>query len=89
MYSLDSDKIEQNIQVDYDNKANNIRTTRNSILHAIVDPIICNPFRWNSLSDSDKALVEQYRLSLLDITSQDTFPYSINWPDKPTFLPDL
>lgn len=89
VYSLDQDKITQNIQVDYENKANNIRTTRNSILHAIVDPIICNPFRWSSLSDSDKALVEQYRLSLLDITSQDTFPYNVNWPDKPTFLPDL
>ena len=37
----------------------------------------------SALSDDDKALWIAYRKSLRDVPSQDGFPESINWPNKP------
>ena len=37
----------------------------------------------SALSDEDKALWIAYRKALRDVPSQDGFPDSINWPNKP------
>lgn len=38
------------------------------------------------ISKSEKTAVKQYRQALRDITSQNEFPYNIEWPTKPDFI---
>lgn len=40
---------------------------------------------WTQVADApvDKTLWGQYRQSLRDIPSQNTFPWAVQWPDKP------
>lgn len=59
------------------------RYKRNIILELDVDPVVTNPLRWGDLSDDKKSEWADYRKSLLDITEQEGFPETINWPTKP------
>lgn len=43
------------------------------------------PDFYESLSDENKAAVKTYRDALRNISSQDTFPDFVEFPDKPTF----
>lgn len=59
------------------------RRNRNDILELTVDPIICNPLRWDAMTEAKQNEWLEYRQALLDITLQEGFPYSIVWPTKP------
>jgi len=66
----------------------NIRHIRDMFLTYLVDPIVSNPLRWESLSQEDQDAVRLFRQGLLDITQQATFPRDIYWPEKPNCIPD-
>lgn len=59
-----------------DDKASAIRTQRDKLLSD------CD---WTQVADApvDKQVWATYRQALRDITSQETFPNSVTWPDKP------
>ena len=65
-------------------KAMIIRIERNRLLRDVVDPIVCNPFRWNDLTDKKKKEWEDYRKLLLDIPQQKGFPKAISYPKQPS-----
>jgi len=60
-----------------------VREERNNILITFVDPIVTNPLRWDSFTTEKQAEWADYRISLLNITDQVSFPHDINWPTKP------
>ena len=57
-------------------RAANIRSNRNQLLKD------CD---WTQIEDStaDKEAWATYRQALRDVTNQDGFPWTINWPDAP------
>lgn len=57
-----------------------VRIKRNMLLEQYVDPIICNPLRWNDMNELEQNKYIEYRRKLLDISLQDGFPYDIIWP---------
>jgi hypothetical protein len=63
--------------------ATNARRIRDAKLVA-VDRV--NPFWYNSMSESDRAEVQAYRLALLNVPEQAGFPVDIVWPIKPSWL---
>lgn len=65
-------------------KGNGIRAVRNKLLRKEVDPLVCNPFRWQSLSEGKRAEWEGYRNLLLQVPQQSGFPDSITWPTLPS-----
>lgn len=67
-------------------KGSSERKIRNQILETKVDPIVSNPFRWDSLSESDQTEVIIYRQALLDLPQQESFPEDLVWPSVPTVL---
>lgn len=76
LYDLMSD--EEKAQKDEENLQQAIvdkRAERNNILETVVDPIVTNPLRWNELSTDQQQAYTQYRLYLLDIPQQESFPY--------------
>lgn len=64
-------------------KSFSIREKRDQILLADVDPIICNPFRWEELTPEKQTEWKDYRKQLLDIPQQEGFPNDVSWPSKP------
>jgi len=64
-------------------KGNGIRAVRNKLLRKEVDPLVCNPFRWNALTDEKQGQWTQYRTFLLEVPQQSEFPINISWPTKP------
>jgi hypothetical protein len=62
------------------------RSVRGSIFSEVVDPIVSNPLRWAELTETEKQEVADYRLALLAITSQESFPQEVSWPVMPEFL---
>jgi hypothetical protein len=61
----------------------NIKSRRATLLSA-VDRI--NPLWWAGMTPEQQAEVTQYRQQLLDITSQATYPTTVEWPTKPVWL---
>ena len=59
------------------------RGLRNQKLKTEVDPIAGNSLRWADLSDVKRAEWAQYRIDLLNVPQQESFPTSIQWPTKP------
>lgn len=51
-----------------------------------IDAIAAHPLRWAEISEDDKAIIGQYRLDVIDINNQESFPHSINWPAKPSVI---
>jgi hypothetical protein len=66
--------------------AKSIRRQRDSLLSTQVDPFVCNPLRWDGLTALEQTEVTAYRNNLLNITEQETFPTSVEWPSVPTVL---
>jgi hypothetical protein len=50
-----------------------------------LDMYVCNPLRWNAMSDQHKQMIVLYRQKLLDVPQQDGFPQNIDWPIFPDF----
>jgi hypothetical protein len=63
--------------------AEEARAIRDDILKEEVDPIVSNPLRWNSLSDTQQSELVAYREELLNVPQQEGFPTIIEWPVKP------
>lgn len=55
-------------------KAEQVRQTRNMYLQEYVDPLVTNPLRWQDLSESEQEEIKNYRKYLLDIPEQKEFP---------------
>lgn len=63
-------------------KAARIRQQRDALL-AQVDALATNPLRWAELTPEQQQAWAQYRLALLAVPQQATFPESVTWPVKP------
>ncbi len=61
-----------------------VRDERDIKLVTEVDPIAGNALRWAALDADTQAAWAAYRQALLDVPAQDTFPYNVAWPTKPT-----
>jgi len=59
---------------------NEARAKRKQLLETIVDPVVSNPLRWNDLTSDQQQAYKDYRQALLDITDQDGYPETIEWP---------
>lgn len=71
-------------QEELDTEASNtVRFERDVRLAQEVDPIVSNPLRWGSLSDSTQLAFTVYRQNLLDVPEQEGFPHNVEWPTKP------
>lgn len=60
-----------------------VRRQRDKLLGKYVDAV--NQVRWNLLTTEQQTYLTQYRQQLLDITDTAGFPYSVIWPEEPTF----
>ena len=60
-----------------------VRYERDSLLETQVDPLVSNPLRWGSLSESEQTEWTNYRTGLLDVPAQVGFPHEVIWPTKP------
>lgn len=60
-----------------------VRRERDIKLRVDVDPVVSNPFLWNSLSTELQNEWIEYRTLLLDITLQEGFPEVVSWPLAP------
>jgi hypothetical protein len=65
-------------------RAEEVRSERDSILTRVVDPLVSNPLRWTELTSDKQAEWSQYRLDLLNVPQQSGFPNTITWPTKPS-----
>ena len=70
-------------QADLEQNAKTIRHQRNSEL-STVDQI--NPIWYAALTQDQQTQLQQYRQALLDVPQQTSFPESVEWPAKPTWL---
>lgn len=66
---------------EHDLTAINVRRERDYRLRAHIDTV--NPIRWEILTEDEKIAIKAYRQALLDVPSQEGFPWDINWPEKP------
>ena len=60
------------------------RSTRDTALVNVVDPIVSNPLRWGDMTAEKQAAWAAYRRALLDISQQSGFPHDVVWPVSPT-----
>jgi len=63
--------------------AQSLRATRDGRLMHEVDPLVCNPLRWNALTPDQQEAVKAYRQALLDLTHTTPDPLNVVWPQKP------
>lgn len=59
------------------------RAKRDQLLAEKVDPIVCNPFRWDCLEPEMQQAMIAYRQALLDVPLQPGFPQEVCWPTCP------
>lgn len=71
--------VEYTYQPTDDELAAEIRSKRDALL-AETDYLLMPDY---PISNDDLAVVKAYRQALRDITSPETFPQSVTWPDKP------
>lgn len=64
-------------------KAEVVRSERNALLEANVDPIGRNYFAYLDMTPAEQAELRKYRRDLLDVPQQAGFPETIAWPAKP------
>jgi hypothetical protein len=60
-----------------------VRAERDQKLLEEVDPLVTNFLRWNELTEENQSEWKQYRNDLLDLPSQEGFPNTVTWPNKP------
>lgn len=65
-------------------RAEEVRSERDSILTRVVDPLVSNPLRWTELTSDKQTEWSQYRINLLNVPQQSGFPNTITWPTKPS-----
>jgi hypothetical protein len=58
----------------------NVRRQRNDLLKEVVDTVVSNPLRWESLSVQAQENFRKYRQQLLDVPQQEGFPRNVVWP---------
>jgi hypothetical protein len=63
--------------------AASLRGERDRRLSEEVDPLVTNFLRWNELTEDKQEEWKQYRNDLLDLPSQEGFPNTVTWPNKP------
>jgi hypothetical protein len=63
-------------------KAQEVRKQRDRLL-GIMDAVVINPLRWNTLTESQRQELAIYRQALLDVPQQPGFPWSAEWPESP------
>lgn len=63
--------------------ARSLRAMRDARLTHEVDPLVCNPLRWEALSPDQQNAVRAYRQALLDLTHTTPDPLNVTWPTKP------
>ena len=61
-----------------------LRVQRDARLAYEVDPIICNPIRWEALSGAAQDALKAYRKALLDLPANTANPFDVNWPVFPS-----
>ena len=73
------DKTAEEIAADLNSKASQIRSQRNQLLTAS---------DWTQVLDApiDRTAWAAYRQALRDITSQEGFPASVQWPNDPNYV---
>jgi len=59
-------------------KASQVRQHRDYLLQTKVDSI--NPMRWELMTPEQQEKMRVYRQALLDVPSQEGFPWNIEWP---------
>ena len=70
--------------INIDSTAAAMRSFRNNLLAQSVDKI--NPVWYNSLTDEQKIELENYRIALLNVPQQTTWPNNVTWPTKPSWI---
>lgn len=63
--------------------ATQARVYRDYLLVQDVDPIVSNPLRWADMTTETQNAWVQYRIDLLNISTQADFPRNVTWPTKP------
>ena len=69
-------------QSEKDMEAQKIRDYRDSLLNEC-DLKHCNPEKWAAMTDDEKLAWATYKQSLRDVTTQEGFPYAVNWSVMP------
>jgi len=77
------DYATKNWSLDLDKTAFKARQYRYKMLLAVD---LVSPVRYASLDTDQQTQLQTYRQALLDVPQQATFPESIEWPAKPTWL---
>lgn len=72
-----------------------VRYVRNEKLRIEVDPIVSNPLRWEGMTEEQQNAWKNYRLELLAITTNPSFPWyeqvvehgidAVPWPTRPAW----
>ncbi len=62
-------------------KSYEMRQSRDGMLRETVDRM--SPIRWESLTTEQKAGWTKYRQDLLDLPTQEGFPFDVTWPTEP------
>lgn len=60
-----------------------VRAYRDYLLVGEVDPIVSNSLRWAEMTEEKQAAWVQYRIDLLNISTQAGFPSNVTWPTQP------
>jgi hypothetical protein len=60
-----------------------VRQQRDQTLASEVDPLVSNPLRWGSMTETEQAAWTNYRQKLLDLPEQEGFPNTVTWPTAP------
>lgn len=60
-----------------------VRAERDRRLREEVDPVVTNPLRWGELTQEQQGAWAAYRRALLDVPTQEGFPTTVVWPEKP------
>ena len=64
-------------------QAAEVRAQRDYKLRSEVDPIVSNPLRWADMTAEQQQAWAQYRIDLLNVPQQQSFPTSVIWPTSP------
>ena len=60
-----------------------LRFERDQKLLTVVDPVVTNPLRWNSLTSEKQTEYTNYRQALLDLPQNTADPRYPTWPTPP------
>lgn len=66
--------LENEVQKMDEEKAEDVRNTRDMYLVLYIDPVVSNPLRWVDMTTEEQKQYVDYRCYLLDITEDPTFP---------------